>query len=377
LGIKDLIDTRDAPTSYGSPIFEDHRPAHDATVVRRLRSAGAVIVGKTTTTEFATFDPPPTRNPWDVACTPGGSSAGSAAAVAAGMVRGAVGTQTAGSTLRPASYCGVVGFIPSPGWIGRTGIFPCAASLDRVGLMTTTVADLGPLLAAAAGPDPKDPESIRAPRQVTPDWVPSERLRVGLLMPLLERASPAMAAAVTGTSERLAADGVIVRPIPGGETFEAGFSALYTLMRAEIAAVHRDLYERRRRSYGPRIASIVEAGRRVRATEYIAAQETRRAYRAELDRLLDDVDVLLAPAAAGAAERSHLTIGDPVMNIPATLAGLPALTIPAGLTADRLPLGVQLIGRRNHDHRLLGIAGWIEHLVGFRALPPVAGASTP
>jgi Asp-tRNA(Asn)/Glu-tRNA(Gln) amidotransferase A subunit family amidase len=375
MGVKDLIDTRDMPTSYGSPVFAGHRPQHDATVVKRLRRAGAIVVGKTVTTEFATFDPPATRNPWDLACTPGGSSSGSAAAVAAGMVRAAIGTQTAGSTLRPASYCGVVGFVPSPGWIGRTGIFPCAASLDRVGLMARTTQDLRQLLVAATAFDPADADSIRAPRQKTAAPMAPDRLRVGLLMPLLEAASPAMASTVHEASRRLAASGATLRAISSSETFEAGFAALFTIMRAEIATVHADLYRRHRKRYAPQIASIVETGRRIPATEYIGAQETRRRYGAELDGWFSDLDVVLAPAATGAAERSHQTIGDPRMNIPATLAGLPALTIPAGLSDDRLPLGIQLIGRRHDDYRLLDAALCLEGLVNFQA-PPVPRTST-
>ncbi len=375
LGVKDLIDTGDMPTSYGSPIFAGHRPDRDAHVVRRIRRAGAVVVGKTVTTEFATFDPPPTRNPWDLACTPGGSSAGSAAAVAAGMVPAALGTQTAGSVLRPASYCGVVGFMPSPGWIGRTGIFECAPSLDRVGFLARTVDDLIPLLAATAGIDAGDPASIRRPRAKAGLALTPGRLRVGVLAQLLELATPAMAATVARTADRLARDGADVRSIAATETFEGGFAALHTVMRAEMAVVHRDLFAKHRRSYSPRIARIVEAGQGIQATEYISALKTRHRFRTELDTLLDDVDVLLAPAAVGAAERSHDTIGDPLMNIPATFAGLPALAIPAELSEDGLPLGVQLIGRRNDDHRVLEIARWFEGLLDFRARPPEPRAS--
>ncbi|HEV8282464.1 MAG TPA: amidase, partial [Candidatus Limnocylindrales bacterium] len=242
LGVKDLIDTGDMPTSYGSPIFAGHRPERDAHVVQRIRRAGAVVVGKTVTTEFATFDPPPTRNPWDLACTPGGSSAGSAAAVAAGMVPAALGTQTAGSVLRPASYCGVVGFMPSSGWIGRTGIFECAPSLDRIGFLARAVDDLVPLLAATAGIDAGDPASIRQPRaQAGPALTPA-RVRVGVPARLLELATPAMAATVTRTADRLAQDGADVRSIAATETFEAGFAALHTVMRAEMAVVHQDLF---------------------------------------------------------------------------------------------------------------------------------------
>lgn len=374
IGVKDLIDTRDMPTSYGSPIFAGHRPDRDAHVVQCICKAGAVVVGKTVTTEFATFDPPPTRNPWDLACTPGGSSSGSAAAVAAGMVRAALGTQTAGSVLRPASYCGVVGFMPSPGWIGRTGIFECAGSLDRVGFLARTVDDLVPLLAATAGVDPGDPDAIRPLRaHGGPAFAPA-RLRVGVLRQLVEVATPPMRATVTRTADRLADEGSDVHSIAPSKTFEAGFAALHTVMRAEMAVVHKVLYRRHRRSYGPRIASIVEAGRRIRATEYISAQQTRRQLRVELDGLFDDVDVLLAPAAVGAAERSHDTVGDPLMNIPATFAGLPALSIPAELSDDGLPLGIQLIGRRHDDHRVLEIARWIEGIVDFRSMPPLRRA---
>jgi aspartyl-tRNA(Asn)/glutamyl-tRNA(Gln) amidotransferase subunit A len=365
VAVKDLLDAKGLPAAYGSPLYGDHRPQRDATVVRRLRRAGAVIVGKTVTTEFGAFDPPQTRNPWDPACTPGGSSSGSAAAVASGMVRAAIGTQTAGSTLRPASYCGVIGFMPSPGWIGRTGSFTCSWSLDRIGLLAGNVEDVGALLDGTLGLDPHDPMSVRRP---TGRLEPLEALtgvRIGLFDRLIHAASEPMRAAVRAAAGTLADAGADVRSMDGPAAFAAGHAAHLVVMYAEMAAAHEQLFSEHAASYGPRIRSIIESGLRVRATDYLRAQRLRREYRRQIAQLFREVDALLAPAAVSSAERDLSTIGDPFMNIPATFAGLPAIALPAAVTADGLPLGIQLIGARDDDWRLLALAQGAERLVRF------------
>ncbi len=365
VGVKDLLDAKGFPASYGSPLYADHHPQHDATVVRRLRRAGAVIVGKTVTTEFGAFDPPPTRNPWDLACTPGGSSSGSAAAVASEMVRAAIGTQTAGSTLRPASYCGVVGFMPSPGWIGRTGSFTCSWSLDRIGLMAGSVGDVGALLEGAVGFDRADPMSVRRP---SGRLEPRERVsgvRIGFFDRLTAAASAPMQAAVRDAAAALTDVGADVRPLDAPPAFDAGHAAHLVVMHAEMAAAHEQLYSQHAAAYGPRIGSIVESGLRVRAADYLRAHRLRREYRQQMADLFRNVDALLAPAAVSSAERDLSTIGDPFMNVPATFAGLPAITLPAAVNTDGLPLGIQLIGARDEDWGLLALAQWVERLVGF------------
>lgn len=369
VGIKDLIDTENVVTACGSPILVDRVAARDAAVVARLRAAGAIVVGKTVTTEFATFDPPPTRNPWNQRHTPGGSSAGSAAAVAAGMVRGALGTQTAGSVIRPAAYCGVVGYVPSPGLISRRGIYPCSWSLDRVGLFARSVDDVASMAAALVEADLRCPTPRSAASGRADELAPP---RVGVLTSMFERGNRGAAQKVVSVAKRLAAQGWLVQDVDPWPYFEVGFPAHATIMRAEMATVHSDMYRRDRRRYAPRVASIIEAGLRIGAADYLRAQQLRRGYRFAMAKVLNQVDALLLPSATGPAERGHASIGDPVMSIPATFGGLPAITLPAGLSPGGLPLGVQLIGGRYQDAYLVQIARRLEQILAFDGLTLVA-----
>lgn len=362
IGIKDLIDTAGLRTTYGSPLFVDHVPLRDAHVVGVLRDAGAVIVGKTVTTEFATFDPPPTRNPWNLDHTPGGSSSGSAAAVASAMVHGAIGSQTGGSTIRPASYCGVVGYMPSPGWVGRTGVHPCSWSLDRVGLFGTSVADVNLLLDGCIGEDRADPISRPIRRRPRASELPRQAV---VLSSLVEQATPPMRRAVASVADLLAGAGARVDSIAADE-IELADAAHMTVMRAEIAAVHADQYARHAEAYGPHVTELIETGRRVAATDYLRALRYRSRFRREFAGTTRGYDVLLAPAAIGAAEASLGTIGQPPMNLLATFAGLPAITLPTALDDAGLPLGVQLIGWQDDDEHLLTMAAAVEERLEFR-----------
>jgi Asp-tRNA(Asn)/Glu-tRNA(Gln) amidotransferase A subunit family amidase len=362
VGVKDIIDAAGLPTTCGSPILVDHVPTEDANVVARLRGAAAIVVGKTVTTEFATYDPPPTRNPWHLDHTPGGSSSGSAAAVAAGMTEGALGTQTAGSLVRPAAYCGVVGYMPSPGWVSRTGVYPCSWSLDRVGVFARSVEAADRIAHAIIGFDPRDPMSRSIPNVVEP-FRPA--IRFGLLPWMLDRASPGARRVVRSVAAQLKTMPGTIEVLATPPSFEVGFAAHATIMRAEIASVHSAQYRRDRRRYAPRIASLIEAGKRIRAVDYLAALRIRRRFRSDLDALLDRVDVLLVPPAVGPAERGHASIGDPIMGIPATFGGLPAITMPAALSRKGLPIGVQLIAARDRDAALLAVARQVQVAIGF------------
>ena len=362
IGIKDLIDTAGLRTTYGSPLFADHVPARDACVVAHLRAAGSVIVGKTVTTEFATFDPPPTRNPWNLGHTPGGSSSGSAAAVASGMLPASIGSQTGGSTIRPASYCGVVGYVPSPGWVGRTGVHPCSWSLDRIGLFGTTVADVSLLLDGCLGRDAEDPVSRIVRRRPTG---PRRPRRVALLESLLLQADPPMRRAVESVAARLDDGGASVETVPT-DGLELAHAAHLTVMRAEIASVHTDRYDAHPTAFGPQIAALIETGKKVRAADYLRALRYRSRFRREHTAQVAPFDVLLAPAAVGEAEGDLGTIGSPLMNLLAQFAGLPTIAIPAAIAESGMPLGAQLIGRANRDDELLAIGGWLEEQLDFR-----------
>jgi Asp-tRNA(Asn)/Glu-tRNA(Gln) amidotransferase A subunit family amidase len=341
VGIKDVIDTADLPTGYGSALFADHQPAADADVVAALRQAGAIVLGKTESTEFAMFQPTRTRNPVDPARTPGGSSSGSAAAVAAGMVPVALGTQTAGSVVRPAAYCGVYGFKPSWGWTSTAGIWRLSENLDTVGLFARCVADLRliyqVLSSAVAGPPPAAAQPAGKPAVAvlsTEDWGPADG---------------DVRAALSAVAGRLSDDGWEVREMAMPPAWRHLPGQQEVLMAAEVAKnLHAALGDRVGQISGSAQA-IVARGDRCLAAEYLAALEARAEAVAALVPLAGVTDLLLAPSALGAAPVGLDFTGDPVMCRPWTLLGLPAANVPAWQRPDGLPVGVQLIGTRRDD----------------------------
>jgi Asp-tRNA(Asn)/Glu-tRNA(Gln) amidotransferase A subunit family amidase len=340
VGVKDVIDTADLPTSYGSPLFAHHQPAADAEIVSRLKAGGALVIGKTESTEFAMFQPTRTRNPVDLGRTPGGSSSGSAAAVAAGMVPVALGTQTAGSVLRPAAYCGVYGFKPTRGWASTTGVWRLAESLDTIGLFSRSAWDLVllhrtlALDASAAAIAP-----VRRPDR-----------RVGVLDASSWGASdPEVADALAWFASRLSDDGWQVCPVVMPEAWRALPAHHETVMAVEVA---KNLHT----ALGPRIglisesaARIVERGDRCSAAEYLASVEAAREALTVMEPLAESIDVLLAPTALGVAPQGLEATGDPVMCRPWTLLGLPAANVPGYCRSDGLPVGVQALSVRRDD----------------------------
>jgi aspartyl-tRNA(Asn)/glutamyl-tRNA(Gln) amidotransferase subunit A len=374
IGLKDIIDAAGLTTTAGARGFADRTPPHDATCVARLRSAGAVILGKVQTTEFAFSDPAVTRNPWDAARTPGGSSSGSAAAVAARMVPAALGSQTLGSVLRPAAFCGVVGLKPTYGRVSRRGVVPLSWSLDHVGVFARSVADAALVMSAAAGHDPADPGSASAPPvDVTAVLAgpPARPPRLGLIgEPFLPRATPGARSHLDEVARTLRARGAEVDPVRLPPLMEAVYSAAIAVSRAEIGAVHADSHRRRANAYRPRIRAGIEIGQCIPADLYLRAQRIRRRARADLAPLLATYDALVMPAALGPAPDRNTT-GDAAFNGPWTALGLPSVSVPTGLAADGLPLGTQLIGGPFEEARLLTAARWVEAAVGFEAAPPI------
>jgi aspartyl-tRNA(Asn)/glutamyl-tRNA(Gln) amidotransferase subunit A len=360
MGLKDIFHVAGLPTTAGARGFADTVPSHDAVAVERLRTAGAVILGKLQTSEFATADPTSTQNPWRLDRTPGGSSAGSAAAVAARMVPAALGSQTVGSTLRPAAFCGVVGFKPSYGSISRRGILPVSWSLDHVGLFIRTVADAGLLFSVLAA-SPVEEYSIH----------PTRRPRIGLVgSPFAHRTDPTMRDHLAIIGKRLASDGARIELVDLPEIVTALLAAVTVVMWAEVAAVHSDLHATHADQYRPKIRAAIEAGTCIPAPLYLRAQQVRRAARQTLVPLLQQFDACLMPAAAGPAP-DPATTGDPSFNAPWSGIGAPQIALPTGLTLDGLPLGLQLIGAPGTETRLLATARWVEARIGFRETPPV------
>ena len=350
IAVKDLIATADMPTAYGSPIYAGHQPALDATCVALAREAGAVVMGKTVTTEFATFQPNQTRNPHNLAHTPGGSSSGSAAAVADGMVPLALGTQTAGSLIRPAAYCGIVSFKPSFGGINRAGVKPLSDTLDTVGTMGRTVPDVALFAAALSG------RSSWLVRSV--DQYVSRPLRVGLCHTYeWPQALPETQAAMQHAADAIQANtAMVLRDVRLPVDYQQLVQAQTHIQLAEQAQCFA--FERLNHwaQLSPRLQGIVQAGLAVTPEQYDQAQAVVARCRAQLAEVFQDVDVLLAPSAAGAAPEGLDNTGDPLFCRIWTVLHTPAVNIPAGLAPNGLPVGLQVVGPVGADAFTLAAA---------------------
>jgi Asp-tRNA(Asn)/Glu-tRNA(Gln) amidotransferase A subunit family amidase len=356
IAVKDLIDTVDMPTGYGSPIYEGHRPAADASCVALARAAGAVVLGKTVTTEFAAFFPGKTANPHNPAHTPGGSSSGSAAAVAAGMAPLAFGTQTAGSIIRPAAYCGVVGYKPSFGLVARAGVKALADSLDTVGCMARSVEDAAFFIGILT--DRRDLREVSAP-------LPP---RLGLCRtPMWNEAEPAAIAALDRARAAVLAAGARVDDVTVPIEHVGLADAQDKIMRFEMA---RSLaWERVERAglVSPVLAQMLDFGMTVGSDEYDAARAAIASARARLDHFFGDCVAIIVPAAPGEAPEGLGSTGSPIFSRMWTALGVPCVTIPAGRGGKGLPVGIQLVGRIGDDARLMEAA-----LVAERALAEAA-----
>ncbi|HYZ39912.1 MAG TPA: amidase, partial [Stellaceae bacterium] len=342
IAVKDLIDTADMPTSYGSAIYRIHRPAADASCVALARAAGAVVLGKTVTTEFATFTPGKTTNPRNPAHTPGGSSSGSAAAVADGMVPLAFGTQTAGSVIRPGAFCGCIAYKPSFGLINRAGVKPLADSLDTIGVFARSVEDA----AFFAGVLSERP----ALRHLA---IPQQALRFGLYRtPVWDQAEPATAAALDAARAALERAGAMVTELPIASEHHGLSEAQDTIMWFEI--VRGLAYERLEHSaeLSPRLAQLIDTGMAIGADAYDQALARAATARAGLSGFFGDCDAILVPAARGEAPAGLGNTGDPIFNRMWTLLGVPCVALPARWAENGLPTGVQLVGRVGDDARL-------------------------
>jgi len=348
VGIKDLIDTADMPTTYGSPIHAGHRPDTDALCVARLRAGGAVIMGKTVSTEFAAFAPLPTRNPVDPARTPGGSSSGSAAAVEAGMVPLALGSQTAGSVIRPAAFCGVVGFKPTHGRIALDGVHPFAPSLDTLGTFAAHIADAA--LGAAVIADAGTPLA-----RLTGPAAAIDSPAIGFLRtPFWERAEAPYRDALEYIAGQLG-----VRDIEAPDGFADLIEAQDTLMWGEGARSLAGVLARDADRLTEGFRARLEAGAKISESELDAARGRIAEYRRRLDEVFAGADVVLTPAALGEAPMAETT-GDPLFNRIWTALGVPCLTLPFADGPNGLSLGAQLIARHDDEARLIAVASWLE-----------------
>jgi Asp-tRNA(Asn)/Glu-tRNA(Gln) amidotransferase A subunit family amidase len=362
VGIKDIIDTTDMPTENGTVLHQGRMPRADAKVVAALRAAGAVILGKTVTTECAYFCPGKTRNPWNPEHTPGGSSSGSAAAVAALMAPLALGSQTNGSVIRPASFCGVYGFKPTHGLIPRTGILKLSRLLDHVGIFSRSLEDLALVAEELVAYDEGDPDS--RPRGHVPfldvleEEPPIAPMLAFLKTPHWDRMAPEAREAFDELREAL---GERIEELELPPSAVDAWAWQKTVMEADMAANFEREWEKGRDKLSPQLRGLIERGREVKAVDYQRAVRGAERTTESFDELfMERYDAIVTPAALGTAPKGLDATGDPAFCTPWSLLGMPAVSLPLMQGADGLPLGVQLVGRRNFDARLLRTARWLS-----------------
>ena len=373
VGLKDIFYTDGMLTACGSKVNADFVPEFDATSVSRIRAAGGIILGKTVTTEFASGDPSPTRNPWNLEHTPGGSSSGSCAAVAARMVPAALGSKTAGSTCRPAGYNGIVGMKATYGRISRYGVAPVSWSLDHVGILTRTVADAALMLTVLSGADDNDPGSLSEP---VPDFVAQmaehdRPPRIGLVSEYYQDyATHEMWVHTEAVANQLAEAGAEVEEIPLPDSFAAVHSLRSIVSSVECAAVHEVNHRSRAADYGPRIRASMEMGMIMPTSAYLKAQRLRRQFRADFSEMVSKVDVVMTPAMPEPAPRGLSTTGDAAFQVPWSASGLPTVVVSTGLSELGMPMAVQFGGPWAQEGRVLGAAQWCEQIAGLKEAPP-------
>ncbi|MFN8632708.1 MAG: amidase [Chloroflexota bacterium] len=368
---KDIFDAAGLPTTAGYAPLANSVAAIDSFSVGKLKAAGAILLGKAVTTQFASSDPSPSVNPWRPDRTPAGSSSGSGVGVAARLMPVALGTQTGGSILRPSAYNGVVGLKPTYGRVSRQGIVPLSWSLDHAGPIVRSVADAALVLGVIAGHDPRDPQSLTAD---VPDYTaalstPIERPRLGLILDFLDRSQPEVRAHIEGVADRFRAAGASVRELRLTSPFDLYLAVHGITMQAEAADVHATWIARDRSAYSPRIRASAMLGQVLPSWAYLHAQRLRRRFAAETAAQMADLDAFLLPTASNLPPGPETT-GDASFQSPWSLLGLPSVSLPSGVSEDGLPFATQLVARHLDEPTLLRVAQWAEGVLGFNARPP-------
>jgi Asp-tRNA(Asn)/Glu-tRNA(Gln) amidotransferase A subunit family amidase len=351
VGIKDIMDTVDFPTEYSSPIYRGHRPVTDASVVTMVRRAGGIVFGKTVTTEFAYMQPAHTRNPHNREHAPGGSSSGSAAAVGAGMLPVALGTQTGGSTIRPAAFCGIAGFKPSYKIVPTVGVKCFSWSLDTVGLFAATVADVAYVTAAITGRD------LRVDRKA-----PAAPCIALVRTHAWDKAEPVMQRAIEVTARTAAAAGATVTEHDTLPFLEEAETAHGVISRYEAFRALAFEYDNHRSALGPMVRAALDEGAGITAEAYDAARRSAKRARQAFADFMAGADVILTPSAPGAAPRGLASTGLPAFNRLWTLLGAPCVNVPGLSDSAGMPLGLQVVGRFGRDHAALEASAFIEHI---------------
>ena len=373
IGIKDIYHISGIPTIAGSKVYADYVPNETAVTIDLLRKAGAILLGKTVTTEFACLDPSHTKNPWNPAHTPGGSSSGSAVSVAARMCPIAMGSQTVGSVLRPASYNGIVGLKPTYGRVSRRGVVPVSWSLDTVGWMGRTVEDMALLLQVMAGPDELDPVASKLPAgDYLSDLESAKTPKIGLITSFFMEESDQETQQMTrAILDQLKSAGASVVDVTLPESFDTAFQDQLLIMGVEAAAFHKPMYEKQAADYRPKLREMLRQGLETDAVTYTRALERRLRFSADMRVLAEQADVLLTPSTPTAPLADLTNTGDTRFQGPWTSCGLPTITLPTGLAKSGLPMGIQLIASPFEEVRLLAIARWCEKIIDVQLAPPV------
>lgn len=357
---KDIIYTEHIPTEGGSNVLKGFVPDHNATVINKLNNSGAILLGKTTTTEFANWGgPPETRNPWNINHTPGGSSSGSAAAVAAGMALMSLGTQTAGSLSRPAAYNGLTVLKATYGRISKAGVIPVSWSLDHVGVFTKTVEDTVLVYNEISGPDLQDQSTWTLPKEKLVIRENKRNYTIGIVADeYFQTTDGELCEAVEEAIRQFESIGFKVIMVQLPKSLEAANAAQHIVMKAETAHYHADEFQKDSSRFGDYLQEFIREGLQIKANDYLKAQRIRSIFRQELSNMFTDVDLLLTPATPTPAPEGILSTGSPAYNLPFTNAGVPTLTLPAGYSNNNLPLAIQLITGPMEEQKLID-AGYL------------------
>ena len=360
VGIKDIIDTVNFPTEMGSVVFAGHQPESDAAIVEKLKEAGTVILGKTVCTEFAYMHASPTKNPCDFRYSPGGSSSGSAAAVAAGQVPLAIGSQTNGSTIRPASYCGVYGYKPTRGIVSRRGVLVTSSHLDQIGVFGLHPSDLALLVDAIGGYDAADSMSYLKPRPRTLEGFdsdpPVEPVFAWFDLPYADRYSSSLR---EGSLELLAALGKQVDRVPAPQSFAGLIESLRVIYSYELNQNLQSVRENHESMLTSTMRNALESADKITSQQYADALDVIPASEKWFGQLFNDYDAILTPSALGEAPLFEQGTGDPICCTIWTLAGLPCISLPLLEGIDDMPIGIQLVGGTNEDDRLFRTMRWV------------------
>ncbi len=351
-GIKDIIDVNDWPTKAGCMSWNRSFARKDATIINRLRKAGVILVGKTVTTAYASFDPPSTRNPWDLNRTPGGSSSGSAASVACGMIPAALGTQTGGSITRPASYCGVASIKPTFGWISLDGVLPLAHSMDHMGMMAKTVEDLEIIW-----------KEIHTPSRNTQDSEAKPAIAV-LKSFFWKKASSEIKLMMEETVSKLEKSGAKISYLELPDSFENTIKDHRIIMAYEAFKIHEYWFRRRPEDYPSKITSLIREGSSIDLDDYNSCKERQIYWNDYLEKKMIGFNCFLVPATTSVAPTAETT-GDPAFNSPWSFIGLPALSLPCQLSQSGLPLSIQLISQANSEAELFLLGKWCEKQINY------------